>query len=181
MSMVWRQWLTRHDRVRDALPAVPLIVIAVAATAVGNSAWHEPHWDKVVWTALSCVPLVVRSRWPLQVALFTLAGDLTLMTVVSHTSPTPAACLVAVYTLALLGDRRTAWIVGFVAAVTIAGVYSATHADSVVGEPAWCGSTSRSAPPCWAAPSVAAATTSRRPRRARSAPSAPGRRRPGAG
>src|SRR4051794_2017081 len=132
MRMVWRQWLARHDRVRDALPAVPLIVIAMATTAVGNSAWHEPHWDEVVWSALSCVPLVVRSRWPLQVALFTLAGDLTLMTV-THNSPAPAACLVAVYTLALLGDRRTAWIVGFVAAVAIAGVYSATHAQSVVG------------------------------------------------
>ncbi|MCD9874849.1 sensor histidine kinase [Streptomyces guryensis] len=132
VRMVWRQWLARHDRVRDALPAVPLIVISMAATAVGKSAWHEPRWGEVVWTALSCVPLAVRSRWPLQIALFTLAGDLTLMAVASHMSPAPAASLVALYTLALLGDRRTAWAVGLAAAVAITGVYAATHSDSVV-------------------------------------------------
>ncbi len=133
MRTVWRQWLTRHDRVRDALPAVPLIVIAMAATAVGKSEWHEPRWGEVVWTALSCVPLAVRSLWPLQIALLTLAGDLTLMAVASHMSPAPAASLVALYTLALLGDRRTAWAVGLAAAVAITGVYAATHSDSVVG------------------------------------------------
>jgi signal transduction histidine kinase len=135
LPMVWRQWLARHDRIKDALPAVPLIVIAAAATAVGTSYWHEPRWDEVVWTALSCVPLAFRSRWPLGVALFTLAGDLTLMAVASHISPTPAASLVALYTLALLGNRRTAWIVGSVAAVAITGVYATTHAQSVVGGP----------------------------------------------
>ena len=135
LPMVWRQWLARHDRIRDALPAVPLIVIAAAATAVGPSHWHEPRWDEVVWTALSSVPLAFRSLWPLGVALFTVAGDLTLMAVASHISLTPAASFVALYTLALHGSRRTAWIVGSVAAVAITGVYAATHAQSVVGGP----------------------------------------------
>ncbi|MER7481365.1 sensor histidine kinase [Streptomyces sp. NPDC126510] len=133
LPMVWRQWLARHDRIRDALPAVPLIVIAAAATAVGTSDWHEPRWDEVVWTALSCVPLAFRSRWPLGIALFTVAGDLTLMTVASHIAPTPAASLVALYTLAALGSRRTAWIVGFTAAVAITGVHAATHTESLLG------------------------------------------------
>ncbi|MFE7760416.1 sensor histidine kinase [Streptomyces sp. NPDC057438] len=133
LPMVWRHWLSRHDRIKDALPAVPLILIAAAATAVGDSGWHEPRWDEVVWTALSCVPLAFRSRWPLGVALFTLAGDLTLMAVASHISPTPAATLVALYTLALHCSRRTAWIVGFTAAVAITGVYAATHMESLVG------------------------------------------------
>ncbi|WEH13263.1 histidine kinase [Streptomyces sp. VNUA24] len=133
LPMVWRQWLAGHDRIRDVLPAVPLILIAAAATAVGDSGWHEPRWDEVVWTALSCVPLAFRSRWPLAVALFTLAGDLTLMAVASHISPTPAATLVALYTLALHGSRRTAWIVGSTAAVAVTGVYAATHMESLVG------------------------------------------------
>ncbi|MFM9594840.1 sensor histidine kinase [Streptomyces scabiei] len=135
LPMVWRQWLARHDRIKDALPAVPLIVIAAAATAAGDTGWREPRWDEVVWTALSCVPLAFRSRWPLGVALFTVAGDLTLMAVASHISPTPAAALVALYTLALHGTRRTAWLVGSTAAVAIAGVYAATHAESLVGGP----------------------------------------------
>jgi signal transduction histidine kinase len=131
--MVWRQWLSRHDRIRDVLPAVPVVIVSAAATAVGKSAWHEPRWDEVVWTALSCLPLVVRTRWPLPVALFTLAGDLTLMAFASHSSPAPAASLVALYTLATLSGRRTAWTVGVAAAVAITGVYAATHAESVVG------------------------------------------------
>lgn len=133
--MVWRQWLARHDRVRDALPAVPLIVVSVAATAVGTSAWHEPRWGEVMWTALSCVPLVVRSRWPLPVALVALAGELTLMAVAPSISLTPGAALIALYTLAALGSRRTAWAVGLAAAVAITGVYAATHSQSVAGGP----------------------------------------------
>lgn len=132
LPMVWRQWLARHDRITDALPAVPLVVIAAAATAAGQDGWQEPRWHEVVWTALSCMPLAFRSRWPLGVALFTVAGDLTLMAVAPHIAPTPAASLIALYTLALLGSRRTAWTVGVAAAVAISGVYAATHAESVV-------------------------------------------------
>ncbi|GAB3009946.1 histidine kinase [Streptomyces pseudoechinosporeus] len=130
--MVWRQWLARHDRVRDALPAVPLIVVAAAATAVGESSWHEPRWEGAVWTGLSCLPLVVRSRWPLHVALVTLSGGLTLMAFAQNVALGPAAGLVALYTLATLGSRRTAWIVGIAAAVAITGVYAATHTQSLV-------------------------------------------------
>ncbi|GAA0337899.1 histidine kinase [Streptomyces turgidiscabies] len=131
--MVWQQWLSRHDRIRDALPVVPVIVISAAATAAsGDSGWHEPRWDDAVWTALSCLPLVVRSRWPLPVALLTLAGDLTLMAFASDVTLAPAASLVALYTLAVLGSRRTAWIVGLAAAVAITGVYAASHQESLV-------------------------------------------------
>lgn len=132
LPMVWRQWLARHDRITDALPAVPLLVIAAAATAAGQDGWQEPRWHEVVWTALSCMPLAYRSRRPLGVALFTVAGDLTLMAVAPHIAPTPAASLIALYTLALLGSRRTAWTVGVAAAVAITGVYAATHAESLV-------------------------------------------------
>ncbi|WP_460060625.1 sensor histidine kinase [Streptomyces sp. YKOK-I1] len=133
VSMVWQRWLARHDRVRDTLPTVPLVVAAAAATAVGKSDWHEPRWQEAMWIGLSCLPLVVRSRWPLHVALFTLAGGLTLMAVAPQTPLTPAASLVAVYTLAVLGSRRTAWTVGLAAAVAITGVYAATHTESLVG------------------------------------------------
>ncbi|WP_340384440.1 histidine kinase [Streptomyces sp. SS7] len=131
--VVWRQWLAGHDRLRDALPAVPLVVIAAAATAVGESSWHEPRWDETAWTALSCLPLAVRSRRPLGVALVTLAAGLTLMVLEPDLAPAPSASLVALYTLAAHGSRRTAWTVGLAAAVAITGVYAATHEESVVG------------------------------------------------
>ncbi|WP_181802055.1 sensor histidine kinase [Streptomyces shenzhenensis] len=132
VTTVWRQWLAHHERIRDVLPAVPLVLIATAATAVGKSGWHDPRWLEVPWAALSCLPLIVRSRWPLGVTLVTLALDLTLMAVAPHTATTPAASLVALYTLATLGSRRTAWTVGLAAAVAITGVYAATHQESVV-------------------------------------------------
>jgi signal transduction histidine kinase len=131
--MAWRQWLARHDRARDALPALPLVAVAAGATAVGKSSWHEPRWPEAVCVALSCLPLVVRSRWPLAVTLCTLASGLTLMAVAPLNVAAPAASLVALYTLATLSSRRTAWTVGLAAAVAITGVYAATHTESLVG------------------------------------------------
>ncbi|MFJ9903180.1 sensor histidine kinase [Streptomyces sp. NPDC101152] len=133
VRVVWRRWLARHERIRDVLPTVPVTLVAVAATAVGESGWHEPRWAEAVWTALSCLPLVFRSRRPLGVALVTLALDLALMSFAPYIALTPAASLVALYTLAVRGSRRTAWIVGVAASVAITGVYSASHPDAVLG------------------------------------------------
>ncbi len=127
-----RRWLARHDRIRDAFPAVVLTVVAVAAAAAGKSGWHEPRAAAVAWTALSCVPLVFRSRWPLPVVVLTLAVDLTGMALVPDRVLTPAASLVALYTLATRSSRRTAWITGVTASVAITGVYAATHHEPLL-------------------------------------------------
>ncbi|MFG2577193.1 sensor histidine kinase [Streptomyces sp. NPDC048481] len=133
VSTQGRRWLARHERVGDALPAAPLVLVATAATAVGESSWHEPRWQAAAWTAASCLPLVVRSRRPLLVTVVTLAGGLTLMAFVPALAFAPAAGLVALYTLAVCGGRRTAWTVGVLAAVALAGVHAASHAESPVG------------------------------------------------
>ncbi|MFF7279538.1 histidine kinase [Streptomyces griseorubiginosus] len=129
---VVRQWLGRHERVRDAVPAAVVVFVAVAATAAGPSGWHAPRVGAVAWTALACVPLVFRSRWPLPVALLTLAVDLTGMTLYPDSVGTPAACLVALYTLATRSTRRTAWLTGLTASVAIAGVYAAAHHEPLL-------------------------------------------------
>ncbi|MFF0014951.1 sensor histidine kinase [Streptomyces sp. NPDC005374] len=127
-----RWWLARHDRIRDALPALVLIVVAVAATAAGKSGWHEPRATWVAWTALSCIPLVFRSRWPLPVVVLTLAVDLTGMALAPDHAFTPAASLVALYTFATRSSRRTAWTVGVIASVMITWVYAATHNEPLL-------------------------------------------------
>ncbi|MFF4054948.1 sensor histidine kinase [Streptomyces sp. NPDC001668] len=127
-----RRWASRHERIRDASPAAVLIVIAVAAAAAGDSGWHAPRAAGVAWTALSCVPLVVRSRWPLPVVVLTLAIDLTAMALAPDRVATPTASLVALYTLATRSGRRTAWTVGVIAAVAVTGVYAATHEEPVL-------------------------------------------------
>ncbi|MEW2051609.1 hypothetical protein AB0916_39890, partial [Streptomyces sp. NPDC005476] len=47
-----RRWLAGHDRVRDALPAVPVVAVTAAATAVGESAWHDNGKSVIVAQAL---------------------------------------------------------------------------------------------------------------------------------
>ncbi len=129
---VVRGCLARHDRIRDALPAVVLILVALAATAAGDSGWHAPRAAGAAWTTLSCVPLVFRSRWPLPVVLLTLAIDLTGMAVAPDHALAPAASLVALYTLATHSSRRTSWIVGVTSSVAITGVYAATHHEPLL-------------------------------------------------
>jgi signal transduction histidine kinase len=127
-----RRWLARHDRIRDGLPATVVIVVAVGAAAAGDSGWHAPRAAGVALVALSCVPLVFRSRWPLPVAVLTLAVDLTVMALSPDHALTPAASLVALYTLATRSSRRTAWIFGTTASLAITGVYAATHHEPLL-------------------------------------------------
>jgi signal transduction histidine kinase len=123
--------LARHERIRDALPAVVVVLVALAASAAGDggSGWHAPRVGGAAWTALACAPLVVRSRWPLPVVLATLAVDLAHMAVAPTFSLTPAASLVALYTLATRGSRRTAWIMGLIASLLITAVYAVADSE----------------------------------------------------
>lgn len=127
-----RRWLARHDRIRDGLPAVVLILVAAAATAAGRTGWHPPRAAGVAWMALTCLPLVFRSRWPLPVVVLTLAADLTHMALALNYALAPAASLVALYTFAARTSRRTAWITGFLASLAITGVYAASHHEPLL-------------------------------------------------
>lgn len=127
-----RRWVARHDRIRDALPGVAVVIVSVATTAAGDSGWHAPPVAGVAWTAVSCLPLVFRSRWPLPVVVLTWAADLTAMVLAPDRFSTPAAGLVALYTLAVNRPRRVAWAVGVVAAVAITGVYATTHEEPLL-------------------------------------------------
>ncbi|MEV0244490.1 sensor histidine kinase [Streptomyces sp. NPDC050674] len=131
MAAVSRQLMARHERIRDALPAVVLILVGTAATAAGEggSGWHAPRPGGVAWMALACAPLVFRSRWPLPVVIASLAVDLAHLSVAPGFSLTPAASLVALYTLASRSSRRTAWITGLIASVLIMAVYAVADSE----------------------------------------------------
>ncbi|MFH9984317.1 sensor histidine kinase [Streptomyces luteogriseus] len=126
-----RGLLARHERLRDVLPAVVLVLVAAVASAgdAGGSGWHAPRVGAAAWTALAGAPLVVRSRWPLPVLLASLAVDLAHMAVVPTASLTPAASLVALYTLATRSGRRTAWAVGLTASALITAVYAIANSE----------------------------------------------------
>lgn len=126
-----RRLLARHERIRDALPAVVLVLVGTAATAAGEggSGWHAPRPAGTAWMALACAPLAFRSRWPLAVVIASLAVDLAHLSVAPEFSMTPAASLVALYTLATLSSRRTAWITGVIASVLITAVYAVADSE----------------------------------------------------
>ncbi|MEW2462826.1 sensor histidine kinase [Streptomyces massasporeus] len=126
-----RRLLARHERLRDGLPAVVLVLVAAVASAggEGGSGWHAPRVGAAAWTALACAPLVVRSRWPLPVVLASLAVDLAHMALVPTVSLAPAASLVALYTLATRSSRRTAWTAGLIASALITAVYAVADSE----------------------------------------------------
>ncbi|MEV7817709.1 MULTISPECIES: sensor histidine kinase [Streptomyces] len=134
VTAVSRQWLARHERVRDTLPAVVVVLVGVAASAAGQggSGWHAPRMGGVAWTAVACAPLVVRSRWPLAVVAVTLALDLAHMARLPDFALSPAASLVALYTLATRSSRSTAWVAGVAASLAITTVYAATRGQSPI-------------------------------------------------
>jgi signal transduction histidine kinase len=126
-----RRLSARHERIRDALPAVVLVLVGAAATAAGEggTGWHRPSPAGTAWMALACAPLVFRSRWPLPVVFASLAVDLTHLSVAPDFSMTPAASLVALYTLATRSSRRTAWTVGIIASLLITAVYAVADSE----------------------------------------------------
>ncbi|MFJ4280482.1 sensor histidine kinase [Streptomyces massasporeus] len=126
-----RRLLARHERVRDALLAVVLVLVGAAATAAGDggTGWHAPRPGGTAWMALACVPLVFRSRWPLPVVFASLAVDLAHLSVAPDFSMTPAASLVALYSLATRSSRRTAWVVGITASLLITAVYAVADSE----------------------------------------------------
>ncbi|MFC4499636.1 MULTISPECIES: sensor histidine kinase [Streptomyces] len=128
----WRGRWERHERVRDALPGVLLVMVGVAATAADGSGWHAPRIAGAGWMAVSCLPLIVRSRWPLAVVLVTLGIDLAHLARAPDYPLVPAASLVALYTLATRDDRRTAWLTGLAAACAVNAAYALAHAESPV-------------------------------------------------
>ncbi len=131
MTAVFRKWSARHERIRDALPALLVVLVGAAASAVGegHSGWRLPGATGVAWTALACVPLVVRSRRPLLVVVTTLGIDLAHMVRVPDSALAPAASLVALYTLATRSSRRTAWIAGMTASLAITTVYAISQSQ----------------------------------------------------
>ncbi|GGU59659.1 two-component sensor histidine kinase [Streptomyces albospinus] len=72
--------------------------------------------------ALACLPLLVRSRWPFQVVAATLAANAAQLALLSFPGPSPAATGVALYTVAVRTERRTAWRIGAASAALLFAV-----------------------------------------------------------
>ena len=119
MAETIRQWLRARPLMTDL--AVALACFALAAPVVAAAAYHQN--DSIarylVLLGVSCVPLVVRSRWPVPVAVATVAFSVIAYALTPSSGPPPAVAGFALYAVATRTDRRTAWRTGFCAAVTL--------------------------------------------------------------
>ncbi|MFD5393816.1 sensor histidine kinase [Streptomyces sp. NPDC127097] len=122
------------DRIGQALRALPWRVdLAVAVScfllaapvAVGTAYYHR---DPVTWPltglALACVPLVGLSRRPVQVVAATTAVNIAQVLVLSYAGASPFATAVALYSMTVHTDRRTAgrvraWAIGALVAASV--------------------------------------------------------------
>jgi signal transduction histidine kinase len=125
------------DRLRQLLRAQPwkgdlLVAVGcfVLATPVAVAVAYV-HRTSLAWyiggLAVACVPLVARRRWPIQVVAATLAVSIAQVLVLTLVGPTAAPVAVALYTMAMRTDRRTAWRVAACATVALVGASLISH------------------------------------------------------
>ncbi|MCX5211945.1 histidine kinase [Kitasatospora sp. NBC_00240] len=121
-----RQWLRARPLMTDL--AVALVCFVLVAPVTAATAYHQNASIPVylVLLAISCVPLLARSRWPVQVASATVLIGVVEFVLVPVNGPPPAAVGFALFAVATRTDRRTAWRSGACAAValTTAGLFT---------------------------------------------------------
>jgi signal transduction histidine kinase len=122
--------LRASRRARDAAPAAALAVVFVAAPAFGPRGWTSATAAPALLAVTSCLPLLVRSRWPLAVLAATLALDVLRITLTPQHEIAPAAVLVALYTLASRRGRTVAWPTGIASAAVITAAYAVAHGET---------------------------------------------------
>ncbi|MEU9110971.1 histidine kinase [Streptomyces sp. NPDC048483] len=101
----------------DLAFAVACFLLATPLAVAFAYAYRAPVAWSVIALAISCVPLIARSRWPLTVVAMTAALHLAQFALLPLPRPMPAATAAALYTLAIRTDRLRAWRVGMGAAV----------------------------------------------------------------
>ncbi|MEU8663209.1 sensor histidine kinase [Actinoplanes philippinensis] len=107
----WRIW--------GPPPAVTMIMIA--SVAYSGDAWLVPTGAQLILILHGAAALAFRMRYPVAVAVVTVAMGTALPLTAHHLILTDVASIVALYTLATLRDRRTAWTAAVLAAVALTG------------------------------------------------------------
>ncbi|MVU76151.1 sensor histidine kinase [Nocardia sp. ET3-3] len=112
-SLRARPWLA------DLAVALGCFLVAAPVAAAMAGLRHSPVDRAISGAALTCVPLLVRTRWPVPVVAATVMVEVARYLVIPYSTPPPAATAVALFTVANRVDRRTAWLVGGCAAVPL--------------------------------------------------------------
>jgi len=108
-----------HPLVADALLAVAVFVLVVFARDPDAGTWAALPGFVLVVAALTCMALVFRRRHPIAVLALTMVGSVTAILLVGGRAALALSCLVAVYTVAVRSDRRTAFLAWLCTAVAL--------------------------------------------------------------
>lgn len=126
----WVSALRTDRRARDAAPALALVLVFVVEPAFAHHGQGNADAGSILLAVASCVPLVVRSRFPLAVVVATLGLDVLRITVTPDSAFAPAASLIALYTLAAHRRRSVAWPVAVASAAVLTATYAVAHGQS---------------------------------------------------
>jgi len=116
----WRS--SRSPWLADVALAVVVAAVDVAATAAASSAQSDlrhPGGLGYVLVVLAALPLGARRRWPRSVFGLTLAPTLIYLGVGYANGPVAVPVILALYTLALVVDRRRSTLVAVTTVVAL--------------------------------------------------------------
>ncbi|MFC6594467.1 sensor histidine kinase [Kitasatospora paranensis] len=118
-AYAFRRWLRARPPMADL--AVALLWFVLAAPLAVATAYHQNASISayLLLLAVSCVPLLFRSRWPIPVVAATVVVAVVEFALIPGSGPQPVAVAVALYAAATRTDRRTAWRTGACAAVAL--------------------------------------------------------------
>ncbi|GAA4566199.1 sensor histidine kinase [Planotetraspora kaengkrachanensis] len=115
-----KQALRARPYLFDTAVAVFVYAVILTATSAGPGPGPELTPGLAVTGAVVCGALAFRRRWPLGVLAVTVTGTVVHDAVASSRSPLILVAVVAAFSAATLVPRRTAWIAGTAAALTLA-------------------------------------------------------------
>ncbi|MFE9426901.1 sensor histidine kinase [Kitasatospora sp. NPDC006697] len=107
-----RRWLRARTWATDVAVALLCLLIGLPVALASAYQQHKSVTVTVLLTALSVLPLTVRSRWPIPVAAAcVLVAELSYL-IRPAGAPANAATMFALYSVAVQTDRETAWRTG---------------------------------------------------------------------
>jgi signal transduction histidine kinase len=106
---VWRLWG----------PSLAVTMIMIASVAYSGDDWLVPTGAQLILILNGAAALAFRMRFPVAVTVVTVAMGTALPLTAHHLILTDVASIVALYTLATVRGRRTAWIAAAAAAVAL--------------------------------------------------------------
>ncbi|MDH6142834.1 signal transduction histidine kinase [Kitasatospora sp. GP30] len=121
MAMIerFRGWLRVRPAANDVIATLICLAIGVPIALTSAYQQHKSVSVTMLLLAVSCLPLLVRSRWPIPVAAATVLICELGFALSSAVATAPVSVIFALYWVALTTDRVTAWRTGGCAAAIL--------------------------------------------------------------